>query len=77
VPSIKLWAIEQISLLLNSKHPKIELLLKQDLANRKQESECVEVLCAFYVAHSKGYKCPQDLGSYIKVSCIASSILPP
>lgn len=75
VPSIKLWTIEQISLLLNSKHPNIELLLKQDLASRKQESECVEVLCAFYVAHSKGYKCPQDLGSYIKARSTLSDLL--
>ena len=75
MPSIKLWVIEQLSLLLNSEHPNIELLLKQDLENRKQESECVEVLCVFYAAHSKGYKCPQDLGSYIKARSTLSDLL--
>lgn len=75
VPSIKLWVIEQLALLLNSNHPNMEFLLKQDLANRKQESECVEVLCVFYVAHSKGYKCPKDLGSYIKARSTLSDLL--
>lgn len=75
VPSIKLWVIEQLALLLISNHPNMEFLLKQDLASRKQESECVEVLCVFYVAHSKGYKCPQDLGSYIKARSTLSDLI--
>ncbi len=75
VPSVKLWVIDQISLLLHSGHPKIELLLKQDLASRKQESECVEVLCVFYIAHSKGYECPQDLDIYIKARSTLSDLL--
>lgn len=75
VPSIKLWVIEQLALLLISNHPNMEFLLKQDLANRKQESECVEVLCVFYVAHSKGYKCPQDLGGYIKARSTLSDLI--
>ena len=75
IPTIKLMAIEQIALLLNSKHPKIELLLKQDLANRKQESECVEVLCVFYIACANGYDCPVDLGSYIKARSALSDQL--
>lgn len=75
IPSVKLWAIEQIILLLNSQHPKIEPLLVQDLASRKQESECVEVLCVFYVAHSKGYECPQDLGRHIKARSTLSDLL--
>lgn len=75
IPSVKLWAIEQISLLLNSWHPKIEPLLVQDLAGRKQESECIEVLCVFYVAHSKGYECPQDLGRHIKARSTLSDLL--
>ena len=75
IPSVKLWAIEQLSLLLVSGHPKIEELLKEDLANRKQESECVEVLCVFYIAKSKGYVCPKDLGSYIKARSTLSDLL--
>ncbi|EMR12055.1 hypothetical protein MPL1_12341 [Methylophaga lonarensis MPL] len=75
IPSIKLWTIEQISLLLSSQKTKIESLLVQDLASRKQESECVEVLCVFYVAQSKGYKCHQDLGRHIKARSTLSDLL--
>lgn len=75
IPSVKLWTIEQISLLLSSQQTKIESLLVQDLASRKQESECVEVLCVFYVAQSKGYKCPQDLGRHIKARSTLSDLL--
>lgn len=75
IPSIKLWTIEQISLLLSSQQTKIESLLVQDLANRKQESECIEVLCVFYVAQSKGYKCPPDLGRHIKARSTLSDLL--
>jgi hypothetical protein len=75
IPAVKLWAIEQISLLLSSQQPKIESLLVQDLAGRKQESECVEVLCVFHVAQSKGYVCPQDLGRHIKARSTLSDLL--
>lgn len=75
IPAVKLWVIEQLSLLLLGGHPKIEEFLKEDLANRKQESECVEVLCVFYIAKSKGYVCPKDLGSYIKARSTLSDLL--
>lgn len=75
IPSVKLWAIEQISLLLNSQDRKIQPLLVKDLASRKQESECVEVLCVFYVAHLKGYECPQDIGRHIKARSTLSDLL--
>lgn len=75
VPSIKLWVIEQLSLLLLAQYPKVEELLKEDLANRKQESECIEVLCVFFVAKSKGYACPNDLGRYIKARSTLSDLM--
>lgn len=75
IPSVKLWTIEQISLLLSSQQPKVESLLVQDLADRKQESECVELLCVFYVAQSKGYTCPQDLGRHITARSTLSDLL--
>lgn len=75
VPSVKLWVIEQLSLLLVDGHPKVEDLLKEDLASRKQESECVEVLCVFFIAKSKGYDCPTDLGCYIKARSTLSDLI--
>lgn len=75
IPSIKLWTIEQLSLLLIAQHPRVEELLKEDLANRKQESECVEVLCVFFIAKSKGYVCPNDLGQYIKARSTLSDLM--
>lgn len=75
VPSIKLWALDQLSLLLIAQHPRVEELLKEDLANRKLESECVEVLCVFFIAKSKGYVCPIDLGQYIKARSTLSDLI--
>ncbi|MEJ6079154.1 ATP-binding protein [Vibrio sp. 1-Bac 57] len=75
IPSVKLWVIEQLSILLIAQHPKVEELLKEDLANRKQESECVEVLCVFFVAKSKGYVCPNDLGHFVKARSTLSDLL--
>ncbi|MBE4271102.1 ATP-binding protein [Vibrio parahaemolyticus] len=75
VPSIKLWALDQLSLLLIAQHPRVEELLKEDLANRKLESECVEVLCVFFIAKSKGYVCPNDLGQYIKARSTLSDLM--
>ncbi len=75
IPSVKLWVLERLSLLLIDEHPKIEDLLKAELSNRKQESECVEVLCVFYIAKSKGYVCPNNLGSYIKARSTLSDLL--
>ena len=39
IPSIKIWVMEQLSQLLIAQKPKVEDLLKRDLASRKQESE--------------------------------------
>ena len=75
IPSVKLWTIEQLSLLLVDGHPKVEDLLIEDLASRKQESECVEVLCVFFIAKTKGYVCPNDLGRYIKARSTLSDLL--
>ncbi|USI27627.1 hypothetical protein ACD631_14800 [Alteromonas macleodii] len=75
VPSVKLWLIDQLSTLLIAQHPNVEALLKKDLANRKQESECVEVLCIFFVAKSRGYACPKDLGHLIKARSPLSDLL--
>jgi hypothetical protein len=75
IPSVKLWTIEQLSLLLVDGHPKVEDLLIEDLASRKQESECVEVLCVFFIAITKGYVCPNDLGRYIKARSTLSDLL--
>ncbi|HIF9152450.1 TPA: ATP-binding protein [Photobacterium damselae] len=75
VPSIKLWALDQLSLLLIAQHPRVEELLKEDLANRKLESECIEVLCVFFIAKSKGYVCPNDLGQYIKARSTLSDLM--
>lgn len=73
--SVKLWAAEQTASLLCNKNLKLEELLKQDLSKRNQESECIEVLCVFYIAHLNGYKCPLDLGKHIKARSILSDIL--
>lgn len=75
IPSTKLWTVDQLSLLLMAQHPRVEELLKEDLANRKLESECVEVLCVFFIAKSKGYVCPNDLGQYIKARSTLSDLL--
>lgn len=75
IPSVKLWTIDQLSQLLIAQHPKVEELLKEDLAKRKQESECIEVLCVFFVAKSKGYVCPDDLGHYIKARSVLSDLM--
>ncbi|TNH05577.1 ATP-binding protein [Testudinibacter sp. TR-2022] len=75
IPSIKLWVIEQLSRLLIVQHPRVEELLKEDLASRKQESESVEVLCVFFIAKSKGYACPNDLGHYIKARSTLSDLI--
>lgn len=75
IPSVKLWTIEQLSTLLIAQQPRVEELLKGDLANRKQESECVEVLCVFLIAKSKGYACPNDLGNYIKARSTLSDLI--
>ncbi|PCJ26211.1 MAG: hypothetical protein COA96_05560 [SAR86 cluster bacterium] len=75
IPSIKLWVVEQLSLLLVAHHPRIEELLKEDLASRSQESECVEVLCVFFIAKSKGYVCPNNLGRYIKARSTLSDLI--
>jgi Cdc6-like AAA superfamily ATPase len=75
IPSIKLWTVEQLSLLLVDGHPKVEDLLLEDLASRQQESECVEVLCVFFIAKTKGYVCPNDLGRYVKARSTLSDLL--
>jgi len=75
IPSVKLWAIDQLSVLLVDRYPKIEDLLIEDLASRKQESECIEVLCVFYMAKLKGYACPNDLGRYIAARSTLSDLL--
>lgn len=75
IPSIKLWVMEQLAVLLVSQYPKIEELLKKDLANRKQESECIEVLCVFLVAKFKGYICPTNLGLYVNARSVLSDLI--
>lgn len=75
IPSVKLWSIDQLSILLIAQHPKVEELLKEDLANRKQESECVEVLCVFFAAKYRGYVCPKDLGHLITARSSLSDLL--
>ncbi len=75
VPTIKLLVIEQISQLLIDCHPKIEKLLIEDLASRKQESECVEVLCVFLVAKCKGHVPPNDLGRHINARSTLSDLI--
>ena len=75
IPTVKLWTTDQLSQLLIAGNPRVEELLKEDLANRKQESECVEVLCVFFVAKSKGYACPNDLGLHIKARSTLSDLI--
>lgn len=75
IPTIKLLILEQISQLLVDHHPKIEAFLIEDLANRKQESECVEVLCAFLVAKRNGYTIHTDLGRHINARSLLSDLL--
>jgi hypothetical protein len=75
ITSIKLWTSEQLSSLLADKHPSVETLLIEDLSCRKQESECIEVLCVFLVAKFKGYVCPANLGQYIKARSTLSDLI--
>lgn len=75
IPSVKLWVIDQLSSLLIAQYPRVEELLKDDLASRKQESECIEVLCVFFLAKSKGYICPNDLGHYIRARSTLSDLM--
>ncbi len=75
IPSIKLWVIEQLSNLLVGGHPGVESLLQRDLADRKQESECVEVLCVFFIAKAKGYACASNLGCHIKARSTLSDLI--
>ncbi|HRL26207.1 MAG TPA: ATP-binding protein [Alcaligenes sp.] len=75
IPSVKLWVIDQLSRLLMDQHPKVEDLLKEDLASRNQESECIEVLCVFFIAKIRGYVCPNDLGKYIQARSVLSDLI--
>jgi len=75
IPAIKLWVIEQVSILLINSHPKIETLILDDLTNRVQESECIEVLSLFLIAHYKGYETPIKLGNFIKARSILSDMI--
>ena len=75
IPTVKIWTIERLSMLLIAKHSRVEVLLKEDLASRKQESECIEVLSVFLNAKSKGYACPNDLGNYIYARSILSDLI--
>lgn len=75
IPSVKLWVLEQLSKLLIAQYPRVEQLLKEDLASRMQESEVVEVLCVFFMANSKGYILPDDLGNYIKARSVLSDLI--
>jgi hypothetical protein len=77
VPTIKLWVIEQISQLMLDRNTKIKIedLLIEDLASRKQESECVEVLCVFLVAKCNGYAPPNDLGRHIYARSTLSDLI--
>ncbi|HEJ2755845.1 TPA: ATP-binding protein [Pseudomonas aeruginosa] len=75
IPSVKLWVIEQLSLLLIAQPSRVENLLKEDLAKRKLESECVELLCVFFIAKSKGFICHKDLGKYIKARSTLSDLM--
>lgn len=75
VPSIKLWVVEQLALLLEAGNTQAEKILIADLASRKQESECVEVLCVFLAAKNKGYNCPIDLGKHINARSVLSDLI--
>ncbi len=75
VPSVKLWTIDQLSHLLIEGNSSVEGFLKEELANRKQESECVEMLCVFLAAKSRGYECPANLGCYIKARSTLSDLI--
>lgn len=75
IPSVKMWAIEQLSLLLVEGHPKTEDLLVKDLVSRNQESECIEVLCVFYIAKLKGYTSPNNLGQNISARSTLSDLI--
>lgn len=75
VPSIKLWVVEQLALLLEAGNTQAEKILIADLASRKQESECSEVLCVFLAAKNKGYNCPTDLGKHINARSVLSDLI--
>lgn len=75
IPTIKIWVMEQLSQLLIAQNPKVEDLLKIDLASRKQESECVEVLSVFFIEKSKGYVCDNEIGKFIKARSSLSDLM--
>jgi len=75
VPTVKLWVVEQISDLLSSSYEELENILLTDLSNRQLESECIEVLCVFLVAKSKGYIPPCNLGNHIKARSVLSDLI--
>lgn len=75
IPAIKLWVIEQVSVLLINSHPKIENLILDDLTTRLQESECIEVLSLILIANYKGYTTPISLGNFIKARSILSDMI--
>ncbi|GAB6146114.1 ATP-binding protein [Desulfocicer niacini] len=75
IPAIKLWVIEQASILLVNSHPQIENLILDDLSKRLQESECIEVLSLFLIAKYKGYVAPVTLGNFIKARSILSDMI--
>lgn len=77
VPYIKWITCEAIaSLLLDDKTTTATLCtIYSEIPHKRLESETIEILSIFYIAHINGYQCSEELASLIKSRSILSDII--
>ena len=75
VPAIKLFVLQQLAQLLLEKTILVEDALIKLLQERKQESECVEILAIFLIAKDFGYKPNIEFGKYINARTTLSDMI--
>jgi Cdc6-like AAA superfamily ATPase len=75
VPSTKLIVSQHLSEMLAGNDKIVEEALLTELAKRKLESECIEVLCVFLMAFDFGYVTKHKLGEYINARSVLSDMI--
>ncbi|NDV25960.1 hypothetical protein [Desulfovibrio sp. JC010] len=77
ISAVKWWTAQQLSDLLAADDTKdlIEKHLLEDLATRRLESECVEILSVFWMATRKGYAPSAEISGKISARSILSDML--
>lgn len=76
IPSVRWWAMQELAtLLLESPfQSQIEKALIEELAGCVFETEAVELLSLFWMAFSRGYLVPRELGKYVRAASPLSSL---